>query len=437
MATKQKKGVEPLLPVTLGASGIPYAQGMRAGRWVFATGHMGQDFKTGIPREVTREALPAGGVPKQEKEAEIIFRHLAQVFKKGGTSLANVVRFDQFYASEDAVHPYHLARFKRFPKSIPPSTSVLAPAMLLPDAEIDVQAIAVVPDGKTKIERISNPELYVPATSGFSPGYRVGDFVFPSGAMASAPPRADNRNGLAMAASAPSWSRWSGQPIDLETRYTVADKLKATLELAGASLGNVVKGQAYLRHVEDVAVFHHTWRRIFAASPVPVTIVPLRDPAFAHRTARVEINLIALTDGGATRKELVEADVFTGYDGQPAACRAGDLVFLSGLMAAEKDGLAKAARLDPGQPWFGSPIKAQARCILEKAQAICEAAGASLENVVRIQQFHTDISEFHSVMEVWQEFLPGRPLPFSAIQCADALPVPGATLLMDLWVYAP
>ncbi len=85
----------------------------------------------------------------------------------------------------------------------------------------------------------------------------------------------------------------------------------------------------------------------------------------------------------------------------------------------------------------GSSVKAEADCILQKAQAIYQAAGTTLENVVRIRQFHTDISEFLPVTKVWQQFLPGRLLPFSAVQCAEALPVPGATLLMDLWVYAP
>ena len=434
---RSKSAVLPLRPVELGAGKIPYAPGVRAGNWVFATGHMGQDFKNGIPDDVVRGDHPHGGEPKQEKEADIIFKNLAAVMKAGGTRLSNVVRFDQYYSSVEAVHPYHLARFKRFPKAIPPSTSVLMPKMVLPDAEIDVQALAVVTDGDTRIERISNPNLYVPPTSGFSPGFRVGDFVFPSGAMASAVPGSDNRDGLSMSASAPPWTRWSGRPIELETEYIVADKLRGTLEFAGSSLANVVKGQAYVNHPEDVAVFHDTWRKIFADSPVPVTIVPMAEPAFGHKTARIEINLIGLVDGGKTKKEIIDTDVYTGFDGQPGACRAGDLVFLSGLMAAERSGLAPEARIDPRQSRFGSSVKAQARCILDKAVKICAAAGTSLDNVVRIQQFHSDIDEFYPAIEVWQDFLPGRPLPFSAVQCGKEMPIPGVTLIMDLWFYAP
>jgi enamine deaminase RidA (YjgF/YER057c/UK114 family) len=407
---------------------------MRAGNWVFATGQMGQDFKTGVPADVISADLPYGGRPKQEKEADLLFRNLGAVLKAGGTSFANVIRFDQYYTSPEPVYPYHMARFKRFPKAIPPSTSVLMKKMLLPDAEMDVQAVAII---SGDIERVSNPSLYVPTSSGFSPGFRAGDFMMPSGGMASPPPGQPDRNGLAMEATSPPWTRWSGRPIELETRYILATKMKATLERAGATLSKVVKGQAYISHVEDASVFHAAWQEVFKDSPVPVTVVPMPDPGFGNTHARTEINLIGLIDDGKTKKEIIDAGVFTGYENQPNAVKAGDLLLLNGLMAAERNGLAPEARVDSHQPWFGSSVKGQARSILSKAQKICEAAGTSLENVVRIQQFHTDISDFCPVMEVWQDFLPGRPLPFSAVQCGPAMPVPGATILMDLWVFAP
>ncbi len=434
---KRAEKPTPILPVELGQDRIPYARGMRAGDWVFATGLMGQDFKTGIPADVISKGLPYGGRPKQEKESDLLFSNLEAVLKAGGTEFANVVRFDQFYTSPAPVYPYHMARFKRFPKAIPPSTSVLMKRLVLADAETDVNALAVVPNGKNNVELISNSSLSVPSSSGFSPAFRTGDYVFLSGGMATPPPTEETRNGLAMEATAADHWRWLGRPIEMETRYAVAKKMKRTLELAGSSLKNVIKGQAYVTHVEDIAVFSATWQDIFKDSPVPVTIVPMPDPAFGIKGARTEINLVALTDEGATKKEVIDAGVFTGYEGMPNAVRAGDLLLLTGLMAADPSGLVPEARLDPHQPWFGSTIKGQARSILGKAQKICEAAGTSLANVVRIEQFHTNIAEFHPTTEVWREFLPGQSLPFSAVECGPTMPVPGATLLMDLWVWIP
>jgi len=46
------KSVEPLLPVELGSGKVKFAQGMKAGRWVFATGLMAQDFVSGIAPDV-------------------------------------------------------------------------------------------------------------------------------------------------------------------------------------------------------------------------------------------------------------------------------------------------------------------------------------------------------------------------------------------------
>lgn len=74
--------------------------------------------------------------------------------------------------------------------------------------------------------------------------------------------------------------------------------------------------------------------------------------------------------------------------------------------------------------------------ILDSAYRICRAAGTSLDNAMRIQQFHTDLREFYPAYQVWQPYLPGRPLPFSAVEVRRPCPCPGCTVILDLWVYA-
>jgi len=116
--------------------------------------------------------------------------------------------------------------------------------------------------------------------------------------------------------------------------------------------------------------------------------------------------------------------------------RAGDLLFISGLMAVDEAGLVEAARLNPSQPYFGSAVQAQMDVLLENAQKICRAAGTSLANAVRIQQYHTDLRDFFPAYQVWERHLPGCYLPFSAVE-VPFLPVPGVCVQLDLWVYAP
>jgi len=74
--------------------------------------------------------------------------------------------------------------------------------------------------------------------------------------------------------------------------------------------------------------------------------------------------------------------------------------------------------------------------MLTQAQRICRAAGTSLANVVRAQQFHTDLADFNGAWQVWNRHWPGRHLPFSAIE-VPALGVPDAVVMLDLWVYVP
>jgi enamine deaminase RidA (YjgF/YER057c/UK114 family) len=115
------------------------------------------------------------------------------------------------------------------------------------------------------------------------------------------------------------------------------------------------------------------------------------------------------------------------YAGHVQAIRAGDLLFLGGLMAVnEKGALAAGAK----------SVAQQMALILSYAEKICQKAQTSLANVVRAQQFHTDLAGFKAAWKAWDKRLPGQYLPYSAIE-VPALAVPGALVMLDLWVYAP
>ena len=111
-------------------------------------------------------------------------------------------------------------------------------------------------------------------------------------------------------------------------------------------------------------------------------------------------------------------------------------MFIPALMAADRNGLIPAAAVDARQPHFSSSAEAQAEAIIDNITRLCEAAGTSLANVVRVLLFFTDIGEFYPVYKVWERRLGGSPLPFSAVEVPGPLPVPGATVMMETWVYA-
>jgi enamine deaminase RidA (YjgF/YER057c/UK114 family) len=432
--------VTPLLPVTIRPGGVRYAPGVRAGRWVFASGLKGwpgraAGFARGIAPEVVDEAAPHRGVPRHRREAGRLFASLARVLRAGGTDRGQVVRIDQYYTQARAVDPYHEVRRAFFRGRIPPSTSNLHRRFLLAGQDIEVQVVSAVPAAGFAPVQHRPANLPVHATSGYSPLLTCGDFVFVAGQTAEALQTAEGP--LDPEARMPAGHLWKGTPIKLETEFIVRRKLLPALEAVGNTLAEVVKAQVYLRDADDVAAFNEVWARYFRGSPPATTIIATATPGFICEAGRIEINTISVRRGGRTRRRIVDAGVPMPYEGQVQAVRAGDLLFLGGLMAVDAGGaLAAAARLDPGRPFFGSAAALQADFILAQAERICRRAGTSLANVVRVQQFHTDLAGFDGAWQAWDRRLPGRHLPFSAIE-VPWLGVPGAVVMMDLWVYVP
>jgi enamine deaminase RidA (YjgF/YER057c/UK114 family) len=431
-----KSAVTPLLPVTIQPGNIRYAPGVRAGRWVFATGHKGTaDFVSGMAPDVIDASAPHHGPPKHKKEAQRIFTNLAQVLKAGGTDRKHVVRVDQYYTSGNAVAAYHEVRREFFAGQIPPSTSNLHQKFLLAGQDIEVQLIAAVPAKGFEVVQHRPSNLPVHATSGYSPVLTCGDYVFVAGQTAEA--LKTEEGPLDPAARMPAGHLWKGTPIKLETEFVIERKLKPALATVGTTLADVVKAQVYLRDINDIPAFNEVWAKHFPKAPPATSIITTATPGFICEVGRIEINTISLRRGGRTRKQVIDAGVPTAYAGHVQAIRAGDLLFPAGLMAVDSSGaLAPSARTDPHRPYFGSAVQLQMETILAQAQRICGKAGTSLANVVRAQQFHTSLDDFNGAWQVWQRHLPGQHVPFSAIE-VSALGVPGAVVMLDLWVYVP
>ena len=434
MADK-KAAVEPVLPVELGSGRIKFAQGIKAGRWVFATGLMAQDFVNGIAPDVLSERLPHGGLPKREKEAARIFANLDAVLRAAGTDRNNLVRTDQYYTTVKAVPPYQQVRREFLAGRIPPSTSIAQQRLLLPGADMNIQAMGVIPAAGFEVTHLKHAELAGRPTSGYSPALTVGDFIFIPGITSLAVGDEPRRNGVAAAALMTEGAQWAGQPIKLETEFIITKRMVQSLALSGATLEDVIHAQVYLTDPEDYSAFNEAWSRHFGKSQPTLDIIPCIPHGLAPYDGKIEINVIAVKPGA--KKRHIDAGVATAFRNQPQAIQAGDLLFTSGLMAIDRDGLVAGATADPRQPHFSSPAEAQTEAIVENIAKLCAAAGSNLTNVVRVLMFFTDISDFYPVYKVWERRLGGRPVPFSAVEVPSPLPVPGARVLIEAWAYAP
>jgi len=425
--------VEPLLPVPIPHSSARLARGIRAGRWVFASGLSGTDYINGLAPDVVQADRPLNGESHYKRESRRLYRNLKDVLAQAGAGIPDIVRIDQYYTTERAMHPYHEVRHEVFGKSIPPSTSNLHQRFSRTGQTIELQAIAAVPGTGLKVKHENfKPSYYISPVSGYSPALSAGDFRFVPGCTAESrsegggPLDPEVRHPRAM------WRQW---PIKLETDFIIKRKLISSLEGAGASLDSVVKAQVYLSDREDVPGFNEVWLSYFK-NPPPTTIIATSKPGFAINDLRIEINTISFATKGKTKREVIRGPEPPLFDGWISAVKAGDLLFLSGLMAMEGGRLIDEARVDPRQPFYGIPIKAELRSIIRQAEAICRAAGTSLRNAVRIQQFHTDLADLPAAIEVWDDAMVHAPLPLSAIE-VPWLPVPGAHVQVDLWVHIP
>src|SRR5262245_14271252 len=413
----------------LAGSGTSFAYAVKAGPWIFLNGHEAFDFERGFAPEV--EGPPGSrlsGRPPLRREADYILRRMGSTLNEFGSDLANAVRVDQYYTSGQAVHAYHLARFAEFGSYIPPSTSIIMPRCFTQRTNIHTSMIAVVPAKDWAIEKITLPGEAISA-SGYSPAAVVNDFVFVAGNQAFV----ESGELGPDVAIAPA-RNWGGEnAFRRQAHYVIRERLAPSLEAAGSAVERSLKAQVYIRGVDTVPEFMDVWSQYFRNIPCAVTLVPAKD--YSSTESMLEINLIALKNGAARRKEVVGVDIPALATYGPCL-RAGELVFPSGLMAVARDGRVPAAADAAAFDALALAGYAQGALIHAYAQAVCEAVGVAMGNVVRAQYFLTDMRDFAGVAAAWSHRYGREPHPFAAVQVPGPLPTSAAAIVGDFWIYA-
>ena len=183
MAALDVKAVTNLL-----GTGLAYACAVRAGPWIFLTGHEAFDFATGIPEEVADPpGFPMFGRPRWRREGDFILQRMQRLLNEFGSDLSHAIRLDQYYPTPAAVDPYHLARRAAFGDYIPPSTSVIMERCFGAETGISTSLIAALPAPEYEIRKIYPKDVAASASSGFVPTIVCNEFVFVAGQMASGP----------------------------------------------------------------------------------------------------------------------------------------------------------------------------------------------------------------------------------------------------------
>ena len=254
---------KPIAPIRIGGTDIHYAQGMRAGPWLFFTGHEASDFERGIATVVAgKPGLPLDGQARYRREADYVLARLAKLIAAEGGDLRHIVRVDQYYPSALAVNPYQRARKALLKDYVPPSTSVLMEELLVIGANVDLSMLAVLPGEGREPQPARAGGVPVPQHSGFIPSLVCGDYVFVAGQM----PNNEAMTALEPAAYRAPNAVWNGTDIRLQSEFIITGRLKPALEAGGSSLANAIKAQVYLTDINDLPEFMDVWNGYFGAN---------------------------------------------------------------------------------------------------------------------------------------------------------------------------
>ena len=411
-------------------SQISYASAVRAGQWIFLTGHEAFDFETGSTEAVTGPpGFPLWGKTRFRREGDFILQRMQGLLKSLGSDLSHGVRLDQYYPTAAAVEPYHQSRRAEFGSYIPPSTSVVMERCFSRDTSICTSLMAVVPGDGYAIERVYPKDVAAPSWSGFVPAITCSDFIFVAGQMAT-----NATDGLDPRAHVPDHARWGGSEIRKQTAFLIDEKLKPALEAAGSSLENAVKAQVYIERVEDFPDFIEVWNESFATIPCALTVVPTK--TYGTVSGIIEINLLALKAGAARRKRVIDAEI-PGMAAYGPCVQAGEFLFPSALMAVDASGHIVGGKTSSSLDGVAHAGFVQASTIYSYAEALCEKAGTSMGNVVRAQYFTAEPREFAGIAAAWTARYGKQPHPFLCVGVPSPLPAPGAAVIADFWIYAP
>ena len=102
------------------------------------------------------------------------------------------------------------------------------------------------------------------------------------------------------------------------------------------------------------------------------------------------------------------------------AVRAGDFVFTQGLIASDfRSTIAPEAVVDAAFPYYESEIKKQTSYVLLTLGKVLEAAGSSLENVVKADVYLPDPNDYPGMDEAFREVFPQAPPARSVVQVRE------------------
>lgn len=373
-----------------------YNEGVTCGPWVFAAGQIASDYKTGVPAEARRKP----GFPYYGSDIKLqtryILENLKKTFAAAGSGFENVIKAQVFLTDLNNFNNFDEIWRQYFPVP-PPRTTVGTTGLLVPGTLVEIDLIGHIGSASHSLVKSDAPR----PLANYSEAFVANDLIFAAGQLAS-----DFVSGVPAEAKKRPGFPYYGSDIKRQTYY-ILENLKKTFEKAGGSLDTVFKAQVFLRDLADFSDFDEVWKEYFKQPPARTTI---GTTGLLVEGTLIEIDLIGHVNGKGVKMERITSKNPQPLANYTEAFRVGDLVFAAGQLASDfTSGVAQEAQVDPAFPYYASAIKKQARYTLNNLKNTLNAAGTSLDQVVKAQVFLTDLNDFYAFDEVWKEFFPSPP----------------------------
>ena len=385
------------------------AEAVRAGDYIFTSAVLATDWRHGIAPEATVDPrFPYFG-SEIERQTDYIMRSISRTLQAAGSGLDLVAKAHVFILDCRDFLGFDRVWNKYF--RAPPTRTTVGPAgLLIPGARIEISVIALAEDSGLKPEpAVSNAPR--PLTKKVE-AMKAGDFVFTSGQLAH-----DAKNGV------PPEAAGAAGRADLakQSTYTIQN-MTQSIGAAGASPGQVIKGQALLLDTGQSNGFQSAW-----------------SDAFADKPALSIVGVGSLLVGGT----LLEIDL-TAYLGKdlrlpsrkgpqgPEAIGCGSLVFSGGIYPGFDTGKLPAECVVPAPyPHYSSAIRLQTEWVLKRLDTALREVGSDLAHVAKAQVFLTDLADFAVFDDVWRENF--KVPPARSVVKSSGLPVDGARVSIEVY----
>jgi enamine deaminase RidA (YjgF/YER057c/UK114 family) len=418
---------------------------------------MATDLVTGISSEARHNPGNPYVADAVELQSWGLMKNLDSVMKSAGCDISrDSVRIQQWRVASHptpeefdqgstwtglSVTPYYRARNHYISEPRPASTGMGVRKLLARDALIAVDMIAIEAVGGVKKSGVGVPEGVPAPLAGYSPAICHGDWVFLAGEIATdwqGDFMGDRHMGptssVAPAARVNPYF-WYGSPIEVQTEY-VLKKMDLIAKAAGTGLNRCVKANVYIGHPRDYYGMDRVWKQWFPKDPPARVVIPYM--GLGGMGCRIEVDMILLADKSKLERKIIStAKAAEPLGHEPQAVKAGNFLFFSTQLAADRDGVAKGTDSDPEFPFFAQPAKLQMRYLLENMAAICKAGGTDLGNLCQVKEFHQDLSDFAAVRDEVRSNFPDTPPAFTSVEVGAPLIVPGCRLLLDAIGYVP